>query len=222
MLQCPTHHFPQSKQIWLKGFLAPWPVSFLFTIPWYFPLFYILTYLNPTEGCYWALGPSSTDLPHTSFTFLVFWANLFSWTPAMIVFSPIALRSFFIVLLCYILFYFICSPKPSYLYMFQIPDSPATPMYTIKCTCSNFPNWPSPWTSILSWYFAHFTQPPSPSIHLETICSSLSSTCPDTPEFFYLICASGFCFVCNFPPLFCLSPKRIIDDVKDFSFLTNI
>lgn len=68
-------------------------------------------------------------------------------------------------------------------------------MSTNKHTCNSFPNCLSPWTSIRSLYFVHFTQSPSPSIHSETICSSLSSTCPDTPEFFYLICASAFCFV---------------------------
>lgn len=57
--------------------------------------FCILTYLDPTEGCYWSTGPSSTDLPHNSFLFLVFWASLFSWAPAMITFSPTAIRSFF-------------------------------------------------------------------------------------------------------------------------------
>lgn len=146
---------------------------------------YILTYLDPTKGCYWSIGSSSTDLPHNFFLFLVIWASLFSWAPAMITFSSTAIRSFFFfVLLSETLLHFICSPKPSYLFVLQIPDSYAThhvqqQMYLQQFSKLSHSLNLHPFVVLFPFYTNSQSQHP-----LRDKLFHLSSTCSDTPEFF--------------------------------------
>lgn len=115
----------------------------------------------------------------------------------------------------------ICEPQPSCPNMFHNPDSRVSPtLYNNKLACNIFQTvsllkLPSPHDFIL------LTHPTSPSIHLQSISSCLSSTCPVLLAL-DLMCSYSFKAFLNFSSLFCLCLKRVIDSMEDLGILTSI